>query len=79
MGCLVEITLRSSVDSCEKKDRFFKRHSKFFMANQPTAEEERAGRDVIRIFVPWGENRTSQYLCERMCRDRSVFKAKIIS
>jgi hypothetical protein len=79
MGCLIEITLRSSVDSCEKKNRFFKRHRRFFGGAEALNEEERNGRDIVRIFVPWGENRTSKYLCESMCRDRSVFKAKIVS
>lgn len=79
MGCLIEITLRSSVDSCEKKQKFFHRHRNFLCGVEPLSEEERGGRDVVKLFVPWGENRTSSYLCDRLRKDRNVFKAKIIA
>lgn len=79
MGCLVQVILKQTADSQAKKYKVFARHIKFLKSVEPVAEEEVSGRDAYSFYVPWGENKTSQYILETLCHDRDVMRAKIIS
>ena len=79
MGCLLDISLRASVDDGDKLYKFMRRHQSFLAKAVNVAETDENNRKTLRIFVPWTENQVSRYIKSRLDRDGSVFRAKLIS
>ena len=79
MGCLIEVKLRASVDEPEKLYRFWRRHAKFLTGHKLVLSDETSGQKLFRIWVPFPEDATSQYVHDRLANDFAVLRADLVS
>jgi len=80
MGCLLQVVFDASADTASKRDAVITKHKGLFgYGNDPLTEDEENDRHVANYYVPVGRNQASQYIVERMKKDRNVHKVRIVS
>lgn len=80
MGCLLKVTFDASADTATKRDAVIAKHKNLFgKSATPLFEDEENDRPVASYYVIHGVNVASQYIVERIKRDKNIHKVKIIS